>query len=124
MKPLLECPACHAPMREGKDDLSRWRSCPKYHSEECYFKAFERYINDSQDVSYISYAFKTWDAYTYYNNEGTHFDSYLTHVYSIAERKEKGSAMPILILPFKNFIPDFSNLEAMEFKIKLFLTFL
>lgn len=121
MKPLDKCPSCLGPMIDGKDDLSRWRCCAQYHLKNgnCKFEAFERYMIDATDVSYINFYFEKYFATVYFNAYG--YEPNTAMIYSVDEIKETGRATPIVYV--NNFVPDFSDLKALENRLAVMVVF-
>lgn len=119
MKPLEKCPACLGTMTEGKDDLSRYRHCPEYHSRKCKFEVFERYLGEAIDVSYVSFHLPKFFADVFFDAYGYAPNTAL--IYSVAEMTAEGHASPIIEI--KDFKPDFSNVKALEDRVSILVTF-
>jgi hypothetical protein len=123
MIPLTHCPHCQSLL--VKKTIPEHLNPTKYEncSKRCVVDYFQYYNKsyEETELEYVSLYTPDHKFSMYYYTKHHMYPANLVHVYSQAEIKKHGRAMPLITL--KDFQIDFNNLEDLQDKLSLYATF-
>lgn len=123
MKPLTHCPYCKSPLikKTIPEELNptKYENC----SERCIVDYFQYYQTSYEDkeIQYASFATPDGKFHVYYYTDHWAYPINTLHVHSEAELEKYGISSPCLILD--NFTVDFDELEKLQQKLSIYMTF-
>jgi hypothetical protein len=124
MTPLTHCPHCQSPLQKKTipDQLNhlKYENC----SKRCAIDYFQYYDKSylEPELQYVSIYTPDRKFHLYYYTKHYMYPVNLVHVYSQAEMKKHGRAMPLITL--QDFHIDFNNLTDFQNKLSLYATFI